>query len=206
MPSGTVSGLFGLSSSRFATVARLGAFLVLAAAALLGAGCGGSSSSGGKGSAFEGRWDLDSPSSSFTLNCQTAGPLTNFGLWFELVFEQGVLTDISETSGVCSQGLALDASATALDIVNPDPYTGQEPDCDTSVGTDSNGNPIILELTYDMLSFTLLSQKAGEAPKGVLAATGSGQVFQVDSTGNFAVVDTCTYQGTGDIFHRMTKG
>lgn len=205
MPSGNVSGLFGLSSSRFANVARLGAFVV--SAALLGAGCGSSSS--GSGSAFTGNWELDSSTSSFTLTCPATPGLQNVPnalLWTELVFDTGVLTPITEASGTCGPGLAFNASNSALTLANPDPYTTQPPVCDISLGADANGNATFLELSFSSLTFTLLSPMKGEAPKGLLAANATGQVLQQDPiTGGFNAVDTCTYVGAGDIFHRMTK-
>jgi hypothetical protein len=195
--------LFGLSSSKFASVVRLGTFV--AAAALLGAGCGSSSSSGG--SAFTGNWELDSTTSSFTLNCPaTLGNVAGAALWVELVFDTGVLTPITESSGTCGPGLAFNASSSALTIANPDPYTTQAPVCDVSLGNDSAGNATFLELSFNSLTFTLLSPMAGEAPKGLLAANASGQVLSQDATtGAVSSIDTCTYVGAGDIFHRMTK-
>jgi hypothetical protein len=207
MPSGNVSGLFGLSSSRFATAARLGAFLASASAALLGAGCGSSSS--GSSSAFTGNWELDSTTSSFTLSCPHTTGLESVPqavLWTELVFDTGVLTPITEASGTCGPGLAFDASSTALTLSNPDPYTNQAPECDLSLGADANGNSTFLALSFSTLTFTLLSPMKGEAPKGLLAANATGQVLQQDPiTGAFSATDSCTYVGAGDIFHRMTK-
>jgi hypothetical protein len=195
---------FGLSSSKFAELARLGAFM--AASSLIAAGCGSSSSSGG--SAFVGRWEMDSATSSFNLNCPNTTGLMNVtgaGLWVELVFEPGVLSDITEASGTCGTGLAFKASSTGLTLVNPDPYTSQPPVCGLSLGTDMNGVSTVLAFTFDSLTFTLLSPMSGQAPKGLFAGSATGQLFQDPGTGA-QMVDTCTYAGAGDIFHRMTKG
>jgi hypothetical protein len=187
---------------------KLGA-LLLAASGLL-AGCGGSSTSTPKGEAFLGLWEIDSTTSSFNLAC-TGGPVGNVpgaGVWFELNFEEGVLTDVSETSGQCPpQGFGFNVTGPAvLSAPATDPYTGMAPACLLNLGPAPTTNlATFLELDFSEVTFTLLAEVKGKAPQGSLSGMATGTVLQDDGTGNIGSVGTCTYAGSGDIFHRMSK-
>jgi hypothetical protein len=198
---------------------RIGLPFGMAAVVLCGAlsvalgGCGDSSSgtTAGPGAKFLGRWELDGTSSTFTLSCQNRGVINNLPFWTEMLFEEGVLTDVSEVSPVCFQpGLSFDVDSTknAVGLVTPDPYRtapDNMPTCELSGGTDANGNQLFLVLNFDSASFTRLQQTAGQAPKGLWAANGSGSIIAIDTTGAASTDDTCTYIGSGDTFHQMTK-
>jgi hypothetical protein len=192
---------------------RHGGALGLAALAVaLGAiGCGSSSSStsNGPGEKFIGHWELDTVSSTFMVNCPVAGLSGAVPIFGELIFERGVLTDLTETSTSClPPGVDFDADTkgTTLTAPNPDPYTSMPPECDWFVGNDANG-PVIIKISWTALTFTLLqSSTANAAPTGLLAGTGSGPLVQIDpTTMQPAQTDTCTVSGTSDRFHQMTR-
>lgn len=195
--------------------AKVGALALLApfVLAALAGGCGsdgGGSASLGPAGKFLGRWELDGTTSTFAINC----PATMLGgaaaIWGEMVFEKGVLTDATETSGAClPPGLAFDADKTGviLSVANPDPYTGAAPICSLNLGTDANGFPAFLDLTFSALDLTLLQVVANQPPKAILAGAATGVISQEDGsgTGRYVQVDTCTYSGTGDTYHRMSQ-
>ena len=193
-------------SRNTAAVGLLGAVL-----AVLPAACGGSSGGNDLGPAgkFLGRWSLDSVTTTFAISCsQGTGAPLNF--WSELDFDRGVLTDVSETSTTClAPGLAfdLDPSGVTLSVPNPDPYTGMEPHCLVSLGTDAMGFTVFFDITVTSLDFTLLSPVKDKAPSGLLSINANAVIAQEDGsgTGNYVVADTCTYAGTNDTYHRMTQ-
>ncbi|HEY7370895.1 MAG TPA: hypothetical protein VIF57_01870 [Polyangia bacterium] len=196
-------------------IKRIGV-LALCAPCVLAAFAGGCGSDGG-GSAslgpagkFLGRWELDGTSSTFTINCPASMLAGAAALWGEMVFEKGVLTDATETSGNClPPGLAFDVDKTGviLSVSNPDPYTGMAPVCSVPIGTDAGGHTVFLDMSFTALDFTLLQTTAKQAPKAMLSGTGTGAIAQDDGTGtgNYVQVDTCTYSGTGDVYHRMSQ-
>jgi hypothetical protein len=195
---------------------RPGGALILAAAVLGAIGCGGSSSSTNAGPAekFIGRWSIVGTTTTFGLNCpNTFTAPISFPNWTELIFDRGVLTDVTETSPACSApGLSFnsDTKGTVLSVVNPDPYTSLPPDCSLTIGSDANGIPVFLDLIFTNLTFTQLAAVQGQAPQALLAGTASGKVTRDDgsaATGppNFVQSDTCTYSGSGDKFQRMTQ-
>jgi hypothetical protein len=191
---------------------RGGALTLTALAVALGAiGCGSSSSStsSGPGAKFIGNWELDTVSSTFMVDCPVAGLSGSTPIWGELIFERGVLTDLTETSTAClPPGVDFDADSkgTTLTAPNPDPYTNLPPECDWFLGNDANG-PVIIKVSFTSLTFTLLqSSTANTAPTGLLAGTGSGPLIQIDpTTMKPAQTDTCTVSGTSDRFHQMTR-
>jgi hypothetical protein len=198
--------LFGLSRRTKHVTALLAPCL----AAVIAGGCGGSDGpSLGPAAKFLGRWEIDiTGSSTFNINCPMvllSGPAA---VWGELVFEKGVLTDATEASGNClPPGIGFDVSGTTLAAANPDPYSGMAPLCELTLGADVNGFPVYLDLSFTALSFTLLQAVADQAPTALLSGTAAGLIAQEDGsgTGNYVVVDTCTYSGTGDKYHRMSQ-
>ena len=192
-------------SRNTAAVGLLGTVL-----AVLPAACGGSSGGADLGPAgkFLGRWSLDSTTTTFAISCLQGGAPLNF--WSELDFDRGVLTDVSETSTTClAPGLAFDVdpSGVTLSVPNPDPYTGIEPHCLVSLGTDAMGFTVYLDMTITSLDFTLLSPVKDKAPSGLLSVSANAVIAQDDGTGagNYVVTDTCTYSGKNDTYHRMTQ-
>jgi hypothetical protein len=189
--------------------------VVFCGAASLGSiGCGGDSGPAATpADKFIGRWETDetTTTSKFTLTCQTNGTLNNFITWFSLDFERGTLTDLSDVSTSCTQpGLSfdVDTSKTSLSLVSPDPYLvapNNQPTCVSSLGSDGNGGTFYLVFTPTTATFTLLAHTAGSVPMGLFAANGSATVVDVSSTGAASMADTCTYTGTGDQFHQMTR-
>jgi len=188
--------------------------LALVAAGLL-AGCGGSSSGPNEGPAakFLGRWERDA-STMFSITCVTPAGVTDisamYNPWSEIQFERGVLSDASETSSVCSRppGLSLDVqSGSSLSVTLPnDPYTGMAPECVAQIGTDPNGIPVYLDLTFTTFKFTLLAPVKDKAPTAMLELAATGPIVQDDGTGmNFVIVDNCTYSGANDTYHRMSQ-
>jgi len=79
--------------------------------------------------------------------------------------------------------------------------------CELTLGSDANGFPVFLDLSFSALDLTLLQASAGEAPMAALSGTASGVIAQEDGTGtgHYVQVDTCTYTGAGDTFHRMSQ-
>jgi hypothetical protein len=177
--------------------------------AVLAGACGGSSGGASLGPAgkFLGRWELDT-ATTFTINCPTVMLSGSAAIWVEMVFEKGVLTDATEASGACvPPGIGFDVNGTKLSATNPDPYTGMAPLCELTLGADNNGFPVFLDLSFSALDLTLLQTTAGDAPKAALSGVASGIIAQEDGTGtgHYVQVDTCTYSGSGDTFHRMSQ-
>jgi hypothetical protein len=182
-------------------------------ACLLAAGCGGGSSSDSDGAAaaFMGHWELDGATSSFTLNCPATIGSVAFPIWPELVLDHGVLTDLTDVSTTCAApGLdyIVDSKGIEADVANPDPYTGNPPLCHWVFTSDSNGLPVYIDFTFSALSITKLQTSSTEkAPRVLYAGTATGPLMEDDgtATGNFVTADTCSYTGTGDVFHRTTQ-
>jgi hypothetical protein len=178
--------------------------------AVLAIGCGGSSGTSlGPAAKFLGRWEIDlTAPSSFKISCPVIMLSGSAAVWGEMVFEKGVLTDATEASGNClPPGLGFDVNGSKLSVANPDPYTGAAPICELTLGADANGLPVYLDLSFTALDLTLLKPVSGEAPTALLTGTATGAVAQDDGTGmgHYVQVDTCTYSGTGDTFHRMSQ-
>ena len=185
-----------------------GGFLL---AGLLVAGCGGSSSGNpdGVAEAFMGHWEAEGATSSFTLTCQMAG-MGTFPIWGELDLDHGVLSDLTDVSTACvppGMSFNVDKTGVSAAVVNPDPYTGNPSDCQVVLGNDSYGNPVYIDFTFSDLTITKLQPSStSKAPRVLLAGTATGAWMQEDPTAHtFSQVDTCTYSGTGDIFHRTTQ-
>jgi hypothetical protein len=183
------------------------------AAALLVLGCGGGSggSSDGAAAAFMGHWEIEGTTSSFTLSCpQTIGNVA-FPIWSELVLDHGVLSDLTDVSTACSApgiNFDIDSKGVVAAAVNPDPYTGAAPLCHWVLFADANGLPVFVDFTFTDLTITKLQTTSSEkAPRVLYAGTAAGPLVQDDGSGagNFVTVDTCSYTGTGDVFHRTTQ-
>jgi len=200
---------FGLSRRSTHLKSLLAPCLLAVLPAVLAGACGGSSNGASLGPAakFLGRWELDT-ATTFNINCPTVMLSGSAAIWVEMIFEKGVLTDATEASGSCvPPGIGFDVNGTKLSAPNPDPYTNMVPLCELSLGSDANGFPVFLDLSFSALDFTLLQASAGEAPMAVLSGTASGIIAQEDGTGtgHYVQVDTCTYTGAGDTFHRMSQ-
>jgi len=187
-----------------------GAFLI---AGLLAAGCGSSSSGNPDGVAepFMGHWDIEGGSSSFTLNCPaTFGSLT-FPIWGQLELDHGVLSDLVDESGVCSSpgiGFDVEKGGVTAQVVDPDPFTQKAPLCELVVAVDSNGLPVFIDFSFSSLKITKLpTSGTDKTPRILYGGAAAGPLMQDDGTssGNNVQIDTCTYSGAGDSFHRTTQ-
>jgi hypothetical protein len=181
------------------------------------AGCGGGSSNDAPGpeEKFLGRWQLvDGSSTAFTLSCPNGTPQP-YLQWFELLFEHGTVTDLSETSGLinsqlgCSPALSYDVMGDTASIVNPDPYQGGAPFCE-ALAFDNMGNPVaILEFKPGTdWAFVLSAEVADKPPQGVLKGSATVIPWVPDATTNMLVAQAaCSYASTaaGDAFFRMTQ-
>ena len=184
-------------------------------ALLLGAvGCGGTTTSNNLGPAgnFIGLWELDTNPTTFTLTCPTTGLTGSLVVWQQLQFDHGVLTDVAETSQSCLPPTGVnfdsDTKGQVLTAPNPDPYsaTNAAPECEVFVETDTTGNPIFVDLSFTSLTFTLLPQQPNGDAEGLLQGTGSGPLLEVPTGGtSLAQADTCTYTGTSDRYHRVSR-
>jgi hypothetical protein len=187
-----------------------GAFLT---ASLLVLGCGGSSSSDpdGKAGAFMGHWEIEGATSSFTINCPATLGSVAFPIWTELVLDHGVLTDLTDVSTACSapgMSFNIDSKGVVASVVDPDPYTGNPPLCHWVLFADSNGLPVFIDWTFTDLTITKLQTSSSEkAPRVLFGGMAMGPLMNDDGsgTGNFVTADTCSYSGTGDVFHRTTQ-
>jgi hypothetical protein len=183
----------------------------LLAASLLALGCGGGSggNSDGAAAAFMGHWEIEGTTTSFKITCPTIGVSGAQVVWTELVLDHGVLADLTDVSTACiAPGISfdVDSAGVSASAVDPDPYTGNPPFCRTILGNDSNGSPVFIDLTFTDLTITKLQTSASEkAPRVLYSGTGSGALMADDGTGNFVTVDTCSYSGSGDVFHRTTQ-
>ena len=189
-------------------VAIGGAFL---AAGLLVLGCGGGSggNSDGAAAAFMGHWALEGTSTSFKISCPTLNISGPQFVWTELAFEHGVLADLTDVSTGCvTPGISFDIAGDVASAVNPDPYTGNAPLCRSVLANDANGLPIFIDLTFSALTITKIqAATTDKAPRVLFGGTASGPLMEDDGTGmgNFVTVDTCSYSGSGDVFHRTTQ-
>ena len=189
-----------------------GSFLI---AGLLVAGCGSSSSSGssdGVATAFMGRWEMEGASSSFSLTCPaTFGSPIAFPIWTELEFDHGVLSDLVDVSSACATpgvSFEIDKNGVTAEVVNPDPFTGNAPECKLVVASDSNGLPIFIDFSFSSLMITkLASSGTDKAPRILYGGAATGPLLQDDGTGTGTnmQIDSCTYSGAGDSFHRTTQ-
>jgi hypothetical protein len=185
----------------------------LLTACLLAAGCGGGSSSDSDGAAaaFMGHWEMEGATSSFTISCPLTVGSVVFPIWTELVLDHGVLTDLTDVSTACSApgiDYNIDSKGVEASAPNPDPYTGNPPLCHWVLGADQNGLPVWVDFTFTALTITKLQTSTTEkAPRVLYAGTATGPLMQDDGTasGNFVTADTCSYSGTGDVFHRTTQ-
>jgi hypothetical protein len=183
----------------------------LLTASLLALGCGGGSSSStdGAAAAFMGHWALEGTTTSFSITCPTLAATGAQVVWTELVLDHGVLADLTDVSTACvTPGISFDIAGDEASAVNPDPYTGNAPLCRSILGNDANGIPIFIDLTFSALTITKLQASTTEkAPRVLYAGTASGPLMEDDGTGTgtFKTADTCTYAGTGDVFHRTTQ-
>jgi len=187
----------------------IGGSLLTVALFLLGCGGGSGGSSDGAAAAFMGHWALEGDTTSFKITCPTlsiAGPQF---VWTELVLDHGVLADLTDVSTACvTPGISFDIAGDVASAVNPDPYTGNAPLCRSVVANDANGFPVFIDLTFSALTITKLQTATTEkAPRVLFGGTASGPLMEDDGTGmgNFVTVDTCSYTGTGDVFHRTTQ-
>jgi len=107
---------------------------VLAVVALMVAGAATGCSDSTEGSPFKdfiGIWDIDFANSSFPLNCPEPNSSQNdeVNLWDRLVIEEGTLTDLIETSGVCPLKFNVKSGILIAETADPDPFTGQSAVC-----------------------------------------------------------------------------
>ncbi len=187
-----------------------GAFLM---AGLLAAGCGSSSSGNpdGVAEAYMGHWEVEGNSSSFTLNCPATVGSLSFPIWTTLDFDHGVLSDLVDVSSACASpgmGFDVDKGGVTAQVVDPDPFTGNAPLCKLVVAVDSNGLPIFIDFSFTSLSLTKLAASGTDkAPRLLLGGAATGPLMEDDGTGtgNLTQIDSCTYSGPGDSFHRTTQ-
>ena len=192
---------------------RLGLGAALLTASILAAGCGGGSSGDpdGAAAAFMGHWEIEGATTSFTIICPTIAVSGAQVVWTELVLDHGALADLTDVSTACiTPGISfdIDSKGVVASAVNPDPYTGNAPFCRSIVANDPNGLPIFIDLTFTDLTITKLQTSTTEkAPRVLFAGTASGPLMEDDGSGmgNFVPADTCSYTGTGDVFHRTTQ-
>jgi hypothetical protein len=194
------------------------------------AGCGGSSGGGGHGPAdkFVGRWELDPDTGPYHLiNCSDDYYNNDGVLWTELLFEYGELTDLSESSGICSSAVAsaspmggvspipgwgYDVSGDTATLPDEDPYTGDAPTCVASVGATMEGYPIGLQLSPKPNSwrFKLEPVASGEPRRAVLGKNPSGDAvdatfFSLDGYGAATVISACQLTGETTFFRVSTE-
>jgi hypothetical protein len=201
------------SHSRRRPAGRVGIRGAFLTTCVLAAGCGGGSGgpSDGLAEAFLGHWEIESSTSSFTISCPNTLGSGAFPIWTELVLDHGVLSDLTDTSTACAApGISFDVDSKGVvaTAVNPDPYSGAAPLCQWVLGPDQNGFPIFINFSFSVLTITkLASSGTGMAPKILFAGNASGPLMQDDGTGTGTNVmtDTCTYGGSGDVFHRTTQ-
>jgi hypothetical protein len=192
---------------------RLGCAAVLLAAGLAAAGCGGSSSSNPDGLAegFIGHWEVEGATTSYTLTCPNTVGAVSFPIWTDLVLEHGVLSDLTDVSTACAppgMSFDVDKKGVVATVVAPDPYTSNAPLCRFVVGSDSNGLPVYIDFSFTSLTFTKLQDSGtGAAPRALWGGAAAGPLMEDDgtNTGNLVQADSCTYSGSGDIFHRTTQ-
>ena len=121
-----------------------------------------------------------------------------------------MLTDLSEQSGTClvpGVSFDVDSKGVTATVANPNPYTGTLPICSLAIAADSAGFTVFLDLSFTALTFTAAAPVADQAPTAFLAGTATGAILQDDGTGTGGLVqtDSCSYSGTGDRYHRMSK-
>jgi len=182
-------------------------------AGLVAAGCGSSSSGNPDGVAepYMGHWEIEGSSSSFTLNCPATVGSLSFPIWSELELDHGVLSDLVDVSSACSSpgmGFDVDKGGVTAQVVNPDPFTGAAPLCRLVVAVDANGLPVFIDFSFSSLTITKLAAAGTDkAPRILYGGAATGPLMEDDGsgTGNNVQIDSCTYSGPGDSFHRTTQ-
>jgi hypothetical protein len=192
-----------------------GSFLAgFLAAGLLASGCGSSSSTtnpDGLAEGFMGTWDIQGSTTSFSLSCPASTDIgtVSFPIWTELELDHGVLSDLADVSKACvPPGITFDVDKKGLtaSAVNPDPFSGNAPLCEFVLGNDTAGNPVFIDFSFSSLTITKLADSGtGKAPRVLFAGSAMGPLMRFDSSGKLGATDTCTYDGSGDIFQRMTQ-
>jgi hypothetical protein len=171
--------------------------LILGLALGLGA-C--SSSSEEKFASFTGTWRLDPTNSTFALSCSGQNPVSA-PLWKEFVFEEGTVSDLIETSGLCQFLFSVNGQVATLST--PDPLTGAAPVCVLSdSSTDDMGNKetdtVMITPTPSQWAFTLGAVVKGQAPKAML--NGGAQWIETFTPATGAAQTlSCTYVVTASL-------
>jgi hypothetical protein len=199
---------------------------LLLAASGLASGCGDSNGDADRpGDAFVGRWALDPDSGPYTMSgCADTTLNGDWYIWEDVVFDYGELSDLMEVSGTCSSfvqstggassipGLSYDVSGETATVSAENPFSGDEPFCLTTLGTDALGYPIGLRLTPDPTSwqFTLTAKAGGEPRRAEYGVKNQGaaatvDLISVDSDGNLVILDTCSMVGRGTFFRYTTN-
>jgi hypothetical protein len=189
-------------------------------------GCDSGSSGGGHGPAdnFVGQWVLDPDSGPYVLS-GCADPTLNgmVSIWEELIFDYGELSDLVEVSGTCVgllgsialptfiPGLSYDVSGDTATTTSTNPFSGQQPFCLTSLGTDDLGTSFLLRLTPNAEAWQFaLTAKAGGEPRraeyGVKegGAAATAEIVTPSATG-LDVLDSCSLTGRATYFRVTTN-
>jgi hypothetical protein len=158
-----------------------------------------------------GRWEIEGSTTSFTLACPSDPNIgsVNFPIWTQIDLDHGVLSDLADVSNVCVPpgiNFSVDSKGITATAMDPDPYTMAAPLCELVIGSDTNGNPVYIDFSFSSLTFTKLADSGtGKAPRALFSGSASGPEMLADASGNYSSNGTCTYSGSGDIFHRTTR-
>ena len=182
------------------------------ALATVGSACdddGGSGVTVGPEDDFVGTWWIQGVDTNFQLACPTvsSGAPLAFPFFTQLDFKKGEATDLFLASEECFPGLPYDVNdgGTAVQVTNPDPYTGMAPTCGVVVELPDTAELGLLELLPGGdWSFTLRPEVAGEPRQADLGGTAQVQLTTLDAAGMPVVQAPCTYTGI-DRFMRVTR-
>jgi len=201
--------------------------LVLLAVSGFAAGCGSSNGGGGHGDAdnFVGLWTIDPDSAGYVFSgCQTPDGNGEFGIWSNLTFEYGELTDLTETSGGCfslvtssgggsstTPGLPYDVSGDTASLPTTDPYTSVASSCIAVLGSDAYGTTIAIQLTpvKETWQFKLQPPASGEPRRAELGVKEGGDAATADILAIYddglVPLDSCKLSGAATFFRVSTE-
>jgi len=114
-------------------------------------------------------------------------------------------------SSVCSSpgiGFDVEKGGVTAQAVNPDPFTQKAPLCELVVALDANGLPVFIDFSFTNLTITKLPlSSTDKAPRALYGGAAMGPLMEDDGTGSGTnmQIDTCSYSGPGDSFHRTTQ-
>jgi len=200
---------------RMRTAARVAVTALLLGGIAPLAACGDSSSGTDQPfPEFEGRWAVDSDSS--TISCSQAEvgmqlispwskPPAAEGAGLGIVtLEAGVLTDLIETSSECQFAYDVDPKVAVASVPARDPYTGDPSKCVMPLPRGEGSHLILASSKTQPLTFQLAMPVAGKAQVAYITGAADATVKATDFFGELQTYDGCTFAAQVTL-HKIAK-